>query len=351
MTIKRTINSEKKMRVVSKIVESDMPLCDITLSDTHDDKAIVIENKRHFTNKKNISFHLHSIYSAGLCILKTQIKAYHKISNTFFATGDHVLFFFYFRGNSKVQGDGNKSVYKHSAGMLQRNYLNGKGTENLISIPRDGEIDYILIKMSRKFYIHLLKDASWINEDPFHQYILQGRTEDRPNETYYMNMKILTVIADIFDSSHIQQHRYHYLNLKLKELIFAIHQHTQIDSSNPAQGTESDMEVLEQIRAHLLLNLDNPPNIEQLSRVFMLNEKKLRKDFKVAYGSTVYAFVIQERMKKAKKLLYENHNVNELSLLLGYQSVSHFIKVFKKYHGCTPKEALAQIQAMTSRDR
>lgn len=336
------------MRVFSKIVEADELICDIVVPDAYAKDAVVVEHFRNFSDEKSVSFDVNIIHSAGLYIQDTHIEAHQQVSDNFFTHGQHVRFFFYLKGHSNVkQGAGNQD-YEHAAGMLQRNYLDIEGGGGLVRIQRGDEVDHAIIKMSREFYIHLLKDEPWIDDDPFHQYILSGAPENRANETSYMNMKILGILQEILNSSHIQHHRYHYLRLKLKELLFAIYQHTRVRPARLIHQITSDMDVLEKIRAHLILHLDNPPNISELSKMFLFNEKKLKQDFKTVYGCTVYAFVIQERMKKAKKLLFENHNVNELAMLLGYQSVSHFIKIFKAYHGCTPKEALVRFKTLTS---
>ena len=74
--------------------------------------------------------------------------------------------------------------------------------------------------------------------------------------------------------------------------------------------------------------------------MFSLNELKLKQQFKIAYGITIYAFVIQLRMEQAQNMLHENYSVSEMSYALGYRSVSHFISTYKQYFGNTPKQAL-----------
>lgn len=43
-------------------------------------------------------------------------------------------------------------------------------------------------------------------------------------------------------------------------------------------------------------------------------------------------------MKKAEELIAKNISVSDVSNLLGYKSSSHFIQIFKKYFGTTPKQ-------------
>lgn len=338
------------MRIFSKIVEADQLVCDVDLPDAYAKETDIEEHFHQFSDKELVSFHVNILCSAGLYIQHSRIHAHRAVSEDFFTHGQHIRFFFYFKGHSKVQQGAGNHDYEHTIGMLQRNYLDKAGGGSIVRIDENDEVDYAVIKMSREFYVHLLKDEPWINDDPFHQYVLAGAPENRPNETLFMDMKILGILQDILDSGQVRHHRYHYLKLKLRELLFAIHQHTRVVPTYPLGYLTSDIAILEKIRAHLVLHLDNPPNITELSKIFFLNEKKLKQDFKAAYGFTVYAFVIQERMKKAKKLLFENHNVNELAMLLGYQSVSHFIKIFKSYHGCTPKEALVRFKTIGMRE-
>lgn len=336
------------MRVFSKIIEADQLVCDLEIPEMYKENAIVEEHTRHFSDEKLASFRVNITHSNGLYIQKTKIHAYQDITDNFYTHGQHIRFFFYLKGQSKVQQGAGNHDYEHAVGMLQRNYLDKNGGGSTVRIKRGDQVNHAVIKMSRMFYLQLLKDEPWISDDPFHQYILNGDPENRPNETYYMNTRILVILQDILDSGHIREHRYHYLKIKFKELLFAIHQHTQLTARPVQKSLSSGLDVLEKIRAHLIFNLDNPPNITELSKTFMLNEKKLKEDFKKTYGCTVYAFVIRERMKRAQTLLYKNYNVSELASLLGYHSVSHFIKVFKAFHGCTPKEALNKFQALTA---
>lgn len=103
---------------------------------------------------------------------------------------------------------------------------------------------------------------------------------------------------------------------------------------------------MENIKAYLTAHFQRPPTIPELAELFMVDEKKLKETFKYIYGTTVHKHVTQLRMEKAKMFIKENYNVTEISLLLGYQSVSHFIKVFKSYYGVTPNDAIQKYAAV-----
>lgn len=56
-------------------------------------------------------------------------------------------------------------------------------------------------------------------------------------------------------------------------------------------------------------------------------------------GKNFTALVLEERMKESEKLLKtSNVPISKVALLSGYQEPSYFMKVFKKYFGCTPSQ-------------
>ncbi|ERJ59496.1 helix-turn-helix transcriptional regulator [Sphingobacterium paucimobilis] len=330
------------MRLKSEFVEIDKVIHDDIVERNYEEDGTLTH--RIFTyDREKLSIRCNIFQAPGLHIVESQINTDILLTNHWHAQSPHVRFFFYLKGNSHViNGAGNES-YTHRAGMLQRNFLDTDGGGGTIFI-KPGEVMHsIIIKMSTEFYISLIKSESWIIEDSFHQYILSKKPKNRPNETLSMDLRMLQIIQEILESNDIVEHRYHFLKLKLRELLFTIHQQTQYGTNSPEVASQPS-DSLEKIKSYLALHLDNPPTSVELAKIFFMNEKKLKQNFKAKYGTTLYAYVVQLRMEKAKKLLLENHNVNELAILLGYHSVSHFIKVFKNYYGCTPKEALSNFR-------
>ena len=59
------------------------------------------------------------------------------------------------------------------------------------------------------------------------------------------------------------------------------------------------------------------------------------------FGTTIFEFYQSQRMEHAKYLLYEQgQSVTEVSMMLGYSSISHFSTAFKKHTGLKPCELL-----------
>src|ERR1700760_1008674 len=106
-------------------------------------------------------------------------------------------------------------------------------------------------------------------------------------------------------------------------------------------ANEADREKIIQAREILLPHIGEPLTIKELSRKVAINECYLKKGFKEMFGTTIFDFYQGQRMEHARYLLYEKGlSVTEVSVMLGYSSISHFSTAFKKHTGLKPCELL-----------
>jgi AraC-like DNA-binding protein len=106
-------------------------------------------------------------------------------------------------------------------------------------------------------------------------------------------------------------------------------------------ANEADREKIARAREILIEHIGEPITIRELSRKVAMNECYLKKGFKEMFGTTIFDFYQSQRMEHARYLLYEKGlNVTEVSLMLGYSSISHFSTAFKKHTGLKPCELL-----------
>ena len=102
-----------------------------------------------------------------------------------------------------------------------------------------------------------------------------------------------------------------------------------------------DREKIIKAREVLIQHIGEPITIKALSRKVAINECYLKKGFKEIFGTTIFDFYQSQRMEHAKYLLYDKGlSVTEVSLMLGYSSISHFSTAFKKHTGIKPCELL-----------
>ncbi|PWT74055.1 MAG: AraC family transcriptional regulator [Bacteroidetes bacterium] len=106
-------------------------------------------------------------------------------------------------------------------------------------------------------------------------------------------------------------------------------------------ANEADREKITLAREVLLQHIGEPLTIKELSRKVAINECYLKKGFKEMFGTTIFDFYQGQRMEHARYLLYEKGlSVTEVSVMLGYSSISHFSTAFKKHTGLKPCELL-----------
>ncbi len=106
-------------------------------------------------------------------------------------------------------------------------------------------------------------------------------------------------------------------------------------------ANEADREKIVRAREVLLQHIGEPITIKELSRKVAINECYLKKGFKELFGTTIFDFYQSQRMEHARYLLYEKGlTVTEVSIMLGYSSISHFSTAFKKHTGLKPCELL-----------
>jgi AraC-like DNA-binding protein len=66
--------------------------------------------------------------------------------------------------------------------------------------------------------------------------------------------------------------------------------------------------------------------------------------FKIIYGRTPHQYLTDVRIEKAKQLLRSGLPVSEVCFLVGFDSVSSFKGLFKRYNNLTPSRYLQQLK-------
>lgn len=82
------------------------------------------------------------------------------------------------------------------------------------------------------------------------------------------------------------------------------------------------------------------PSIQQLANNYSMSAPTLKRHFKQAFGTSIYNYYLTKKMEFAKEMLLKSKSVNEVSFALGYESVSHFTAIFKKFHGYCPSKII-----------
>ncbi|SHG38808.1 transcriptional regulator, AraC family [Flavobacterium micromati] len=127
-------------------------------------------------------------------------------------------------------------------------------------------------------------------------------------------------------------------DLTLQELMIRIIQ-TQtakaIDEDLIADPKNPIIQIVEFIR----LNLKENISMKRLSENACMSTTSFYRFFKRELGISPTEFIINEKMRCAKKLLKsQSIQINEVCYLSGFEDCNYFIRLFKKHEGITPKQ-------------
>ncbi len=128
-----------------------------------------------------------------------------------------------------------------------------------------------------------------------------------------------------------------YLECKVSELLLL--QLEQVHANEQLQGAaprKSDIDKLYYAKELIEQNLEHPKTILQLSEMSGLNDFKLKRDFKRLFGTTIFGYLTDYRLKKARELLIEGQNISEVAYRMGYRHPQHFSAAYKRYYGYCP---------------
>ena len=127
------------------------------------------------------------------------------------------------------------------------------------------------------------------------------------------------------------------LRLKFQELLLHLF---ELDASGDLrailwhiyQGQKTDLDYL--MSTYLL----KPLSMNELARLSGRSLSAFKRDFEAHFHTAPGHWIRGKRLDHAHFLLRNtNKNVSEVSMEIGYESVSHFIKAYKLQYGFTPK--------------
>jgi AraC-like DNA-binding protein len=109
----------------------------------------------------------------------------------------------------------------------------------------------------------------------------------------------------------------------------------------PRSVLRSDYEkdCIIQARDYLLQHMDAPPSLPELSQIAGLNTYKLKNGFKEVFNTTVYGYLNDVKLTQAREHLMAGVSIKEIALQLGYGSVQHFSKAYRKKFGIPPGQS------------
>lgn len=127
-------------------------------------------------------------------------------------------------------------------------------------------------------------------------------------------------------------------SLALKELIIRL---SQTQAREMLEKTYKDLasgnrlaNVVDYIKKNIRENL----TFEELAAQACMSKSHFLRTFKLELGQTPMDFVLKERLKLARQyLLIGGFQIQEVSVMSGFNNITYFIRAFKTEYGFTPK--------------
>ena len=145
----------------------------------------------------------------------------------------------------------------------------------------------------------------------------------------------LTQLQDAYYHSRTLAPQQYTAMVKLLE-IFATHIST-LANEIVVQEDEAESPMIRRARAYIHANQADPIDLDQVAKAMHVSTFYFCKMFKKATGLTFTDYLSRVRVEKAKTLLLNPHlRISEIAYDVGFQSLTHFNRMFRKIVGESP---------------
>jgi AraC-like DNA-binding protein len=262
-----------------------------------------------------------------------------RITKTPSATARRTFFYLLECGHLKA-GEGNHTVRQNLQSFLFAVVLDGKGSLNYEGQQRQ-------LSAGDCFFIDCRSPHSY-QSDPYQPWeLLWVYFGGCTSEEYY---KLFTAqMQPVFHP--VSTARFVSLLQELLRMNAETYADTEILTSNLlvglltalltvnsiSDGSDSALQAkLKTVLAHIDANFTADLSLDELAKRFNISKYYLTREFKRAYGETIFQHIIALRINYAKRLLrFTDKSVEEISALCGFNDQSYFSKQFKKAENVT----------------
>ncbi|MEO7962245.1 MAG: AraC family transcriptional regulator [Ginsengibacter sp.] len=171
-------------------------------------------------------------------------------------------------------------------------------------------------------------DYNYIKSKPIFKFFLNPKSRKILNEIFVENIK--SPIPELYMKTRILR----VLEGFLENLL------GQNNFYDAFPFPDKDYEALLKVEEMLLDNYSLQfPKIENLARMALMSETKLKISFKKAFGMGLHEYFQKNRMHKGRQFIDTGkYSISEVGIMLGYQNLSNFSAAFKKEFGFVPKD-------------
>lgn len=225
--------------------------------------------------------------------------------------------------------------YEYAIGGRRHNIIYSKGTNNTFN-----NLDLIAetfeIQIVPERFLEIVKDSTE-SLKKFADNMLKGVPAVLSADSPFITPDLQKVINDITNCAYSGKLKQMFLLSKSIELlVIQAENHEKSQQVNYCKSRD-DKEKILYAREFLIKNHNAPPSLSELSKEVGMNEYKLKRGFKETFQTTVFGYLAEYRLERARNALLEKQkSISEIAYELGYSSPQHFSLAFKKKFGLSP---------------
>lgn len=213
------------------------------------------------------------------------------------------------------------------------------------------ELHQVLIEDPEHYYERYVL---WLNKD-YLKALSSGKTDltrcflDRRKKTLLRtNMENQQLIRGILDKLHYQEIYKGFGSdllpkAHLTELMVELNR-ISFEEEDRHQPQVKKNQLIDSVISYINENLEEEINMDALAGTFFISKYHLSREFKKYTGTTLYRYVVQKRLIKAKGLILDGHPITSVYEKCGFGDYSNFFRAFKNEYGLTPKEFLGVME-------
>lgn len=201
------------------------------------------------------------------------------------------------------------------------------------------EIDTFGVNFPPALFLRFTQDADDMVQ-AFAEAVLSGKSQLFTPRWGTVDAKIQRVIDEIMASPYEGAMMEVFLYAKSLELLVLCMDNykTRQQQEQRFLKTRADQERIIAARDYINARLSDPPHLAEVAQAVGLNEFKLKHGFKETFQSTVFAYLTDRRLQRARQYLLDtDKTAAEIAHLMGYSSPQHFSQQFRAKFGMTPK--------------
>lgn len=265
----------------------------------------------------------------SLCIHNYVLKEEFVLKRLTSSSDDMLTFKFDCRTDFKISGSEQSSFFS-GKNTCEVEFSTGNFF-TVLTIPKEIEVSFLVISISRQKLLDLLHLEA---DSPTENLLKHNRSFVLHEEMNLQMQHILKEITSIGEDTRLATLLY---QIKAHELIYQLFAKLISRSENkvvPIDRADADQIYL--AKTLILKDLGIPPELGKLAEAIGMSLTKMKQLYRQVFGDSIYNYYQTARMNEAARLL-QYLSVSETGYHLGFSNLSHFARLFEKFHKVKPK--------------